>query len=327
MSGKETVVLLVHGANQARKNKQKNEKLWSKALRTDTYAQRVLALFNGSDNQTIADYHAAKHPTSDYPVYSGWVAPWYGSAWKEVSQTPKPFGARLNASANEDNKQRTVLLERIQRKGMRQHFDELVPFYELAVRKDNGQTLYESICNAFLEQLVAATEGGQKSYVLIGHSMGCAVTYNVMTHISCAATGQAYCQIDGALSSEYRQKVADFASKSARCFGLLTFGNYTGYNWCQRLNHKLLFGQSKETYVYPDAVTRWYNFWTVAGGDPYIIDDRLSDTMVDRRAARYDDVAVFRVPGSAIGHGRGTWFGRKDFSTKLWEKMAFHLYT
>lgn len=327
MSGKETVVLLVHGANQARKSKQKNEKLWNDALSTDTYAKKVLALIDGEDNQAIAEYHAAKHPASDYPAYGRWVAPWYGSVWKEVSATAKPFGARLNGSANKDEKERTVLLERIQRKNMRQHFDELVPFYELAVRKDNGETLYESICKAFLDQLIAATEDGEKAYVLVGHSMGCAVTYNVMTHISCAAAAREYCPIDGALSSEYRQKVADFAAKGARCFGLLTFGNYTGYNWCQRLNHKLLFGEAKETFVYPDAVGRWYNFWTVAGGDPYIIDDRLSDTMVDGQGGRYDDVAVFRVPGSAIGHGRGTWFGRKNFSTKLREKMAYHLYT
>ena len=326
MAGRDTVTLLVHGANQADKSKLTNQEVWKRALNQDQNAQDVSALLSGARNQEIADYHTGKHPGSDFPVYQGWVAPWYGSVWQEVSKKADRFGKRLNVSEAKDKKERGGLLAKIERRGMRKHFDELVPFYELAVRKDNGETLYESICEAFLDQLVEATEGGVKSYVLIGHSMGCAVTYNVMSHVSCAALGRAYCEIDGALSDDYRRKVADFAATGAVCFGLLTFGNYTGYNWCQRLNHRLLFGEAEASYVYPDAVKRWYNFWTLAGGDPYIIDDRLSDTMVDLSGGRYDDVTVLRVPGTEIGHGRNAWFGRKNFARKLQDKMAYHLY-
>ena len=326
MAGKNTVVLMVHGANQARKNAQKNSEIWQAALSADEHAQRVSALIAGENNERIAEYHKEKHPASDYPLYEGWVAPWYGSVWQEVSQRSQPFGARLNRSVDSDKKERKGLLEKIERKGMRKHFDELVPFYELAVRKENEETLYESICKAFLDQLVSATVDGRKDYVLIGHSMGCAVTYNVMTHISCASQDKPYCGISGTLSDAYREQVSAFAAKKSRCLGLMTFGNYTGYNWCQRMNHRLLFGADEEAYVYPDAVSRWYNFWTIGGGDPYIIDDRLSDTMVDAPAGRYDDVAVMRMPGTNIGHGRLAWFGRRNFAGKLRDKMAYHLY-
>jgi hypothetical protein len=228
-------------------------------------------------------------------------------------------------SADEDRDDRADLLEKVERGVMKKHFDELVPFYELAVRKQSGETLYESICNRILDQIIAATKDDMH-YVIIAHSMGCAVSYNVLTHIGCAKSNKKYCPIQGALSEAYRKKVKQFADSGSRCFGLLTFGNYTGYDWCQRLNNRLLFGHKEKQYVYPKAVGRWYNFWTLSGGDPYIIDDQLDDDIVDDNDDRYEDVMVRRLIFSNIGHGRAKWFRRNQFAKKLRRKMAYHLY-
>lgn len=329
MSARETVVLFIHGANQGGRSEDQNTQTWEKAFNVDKHASTVRSLIVGEDNDEIRKYHEQKHQGCDYPQYRDWTAPWYGDVWANLAAQDDPFDKRLNQSSDKENEERgSVLgsvLEGIERKGMQKHFDELVPFYELAVQREDGKTLYEAICNKFLSQLIPATAGG-KSYVLIGHSMGCAVTYNVMTHISCAESGIDYCPIEGTLSTAYREKVTDFAASDSKCFGLMTFGNYTGYNWCQRLNNRLLFGESKKQYVYPNAVGRWFNFWTVLGGDPYIIDDQLGDDIVDDEQGQYDDVLVLRTPGLNIGHGRDTWFQRSQFAKKLRRKMAHHLY-
>ena len=148
-----------------------------------------------------------------------------------------------------------------------------------------------------------------------------------MTHLSLARQGQSLTAIEGAVSDAYRQKVHDFVNKPGRCFGLMTFGNYTGYNWCQRLNNKLLYGQARRQFVYPDEVGRWRNFWTLLGGDPYILDDQLGNTMVDAEDDRFDDLVVWRNPFSEIGHGRTTWFSRDNFVKKLSRQLERHLYS
>ncbi|GBC60525.1 hypothetical protein DENIS_1482 [Desulfonema ishimotonii] len=324
MSGKETVVLMIHGANQSHKGETVNTKNWEEALAVSRHARKVSDLVNGKNNAEIREYHTARHGGSEFPEYVGRTAPWYGNIWAAVKAADDPMKQRLNPSFDEDRDDQEYLLQRIEQGVISRHLDELVPFYELAVMRD-GKTFYEALCNEFLGQLITATAGG-KHYVLIGHSMGCAISYNVMTHIGCAQSDTPYCAIPGTLSDAYRQRVRDFAGSGSRCFGLITFGNYTGYDWCQRMNNRLLFGRSEQQFAYPDAVGRWFNFWTLLGGDPYILDDELEDDMVDDAHDQYDDVVVPRVPFANIGHGRAKWFRRKQFSKKLYRKMAHHLY-
>lgn len=324
MPVKNTVVLFVHGANRAEKDEKKNTKTWKESFNVTEHYKAMFQLVSGNDNIEINSYHEAKHQGRDFPQYVGWTAPWYGDIWAGIATQSEPFSERLNEydEAKDDS---TSLVEKIERKAMQKHFDELVPFYELAVIKNDGRTLYEAICQKFLDQPIQAT-ADDRCYGLVAHSMGCAVSYNVMSHISYAQKNIDYCPIVGTLSTEYRQAVAKFAASPAKCFGFMTFGNYTRYNWCQRLNNKILFGEYKEQYVYPSAVGRWFNFWTVLGGDPYILDDQLGDDIVNEAEGEYDNVVVWRTPGSKIGHGRTTWFRRSQFSKKLRKKMFRHLY-
>ena len=106
----------------------------------------------------------------------------------------------------------------------------------------------------------------------------------------------------------------------------MTLGNYTGYNWTQRLNNMLLYGEAKRQFVYPNAVGRWYNFWTPLGGDPFVLDDILEDSMVNDEEDRYDDVMVYRIPFTEIGHDRHHWFQRDSFIKQLCKRMERHLY-
>lgn len=329
MAAKETITLLIHGANQAKRTEDDNRRTWQEALDVEQHSQRVRDLMDGKLNDEIAEHHEQNHAGRDYPGFTGWTPPWYGNVWQNVEANEEPLADRLNKadlieSAHEGREKVKELVERVERLGMQKHFDELVPFYELAVL-NNGKTLYEAICQRLLDQLVDATKDG-RHYVLIAHSMGCAVSYNVMSHISCAGAGKNYCPINGTLSNEYRNEVAKFVDSGSKCFGLMTFGNYTAYNWCQRLNNQILFGESAKQYVYPDAVGRWCNFWTRWGGDPYILDDQLDEDMVDDEDDQFEDVAVTRIPLTNIGHSRQAWFKRNKFSKKLYRKMAFHLY-
>lgn len=324
MPGKSTVVLFVHGANQVEKTEAQNRKTWEDAFDVTDHAKKVLEVVNGDENARIQTYHDQKHSGTNFPQYAGWTSLWYGDIWAGIANEIDPFLTRLN-EYDEANDERLSILERIERGAMKKHFDELVPFYELAVMKADGRTLYEAICRKFLDQLESVTDG-KEGYVLVGHSMGCAVSYNVMSHISCAKNGTPYCTIQGTLSDDYKKVVSDFAQKPLECFGLLTFGNYTGYDWCQRLNNKLIFDEYRKQYVYPDAIGRWYNFWTVFGGDPYILDDMLSDDMVNDDQNKYDDIAVWRTPGTNIGHGRAAWFRRNQFAKGLVKKLSYHLY-
>lgn len=323
-----TVTFFVHGANQASKSEEKNRNTWEQAFRVDdTAIKHFLPVIQGDNNSKIQNYHQSKHPQTVFPEFTDVAFAWYGGIWQEIERIPDRdrFSSRLNPSSDENEDDRGDLLQRIERGVMKKHFDELVPFYELAVLQSSGKTLYEEICNKYLDDLIAATDGGNLHYVLIAHSMGCAVSYNVMTHISRARAGDNYVPCEGALSQEYRNKVEAFAPNS-NCFGLMTFGNYTAYNWAQNMNHKLLFDQDGTYFVYPDAIGRWYNYWTTLGGDPYIIDDMLSNSMLDDDDDRFDDVIVFRPPFFNIGHGRAKWFRRNQFAKKLARKMEKHLY-
>ncbi len=214
-----------------------------------------------------------------------------------------------------------------QRSVMKKFFDELVPFYELAVIKSENITFYEKICSKFLDDLIAATNNGQRDYVLVGHSMGCAVTYNVMSHISNQKKNKPYCTHNPKiLSDAYRQKVKSFVETNSHCFGLMTFGNYTGYDWCQKLNNKTLYGELKEQFVYPDSIGKWFNYWTFLGGDPFILDDQIGDDMINNKAKNFKDIIVFRAPFKNVGHRRRKWFKRKDFVNKLVKQLKFSLY-
>ncbi len=327
MTAKETITILLHGANQAKREEADNIKVWQNALDLDSHSQRVRGLIEGQCNDEVAKHHQRRHSGCDYPAFSGWTAPWYGNVWErygsEQYDTTLIDGASAEIGRNERSTTRN-LVEYIERKKLEKHFDELVPFYELAVA-DDGKTLYEHVCDRVVDQLVDATKGG-KNYMIIAHSMGCAVSYNVLSHISCEKEGQSYCPKEGTLSSEYRAKIADFANSGSDCFGLMTFGNYTAYNWCQRLNNIALFDENKPLFVFPEAAGRWFNFWTRLGGDPYIIDDQLEEDMVGDEDNDFEDVAVSRIPFSKIGHGRDTWFDRNKFAKRLFKKAAFHCY-
>jgi hypothetical protein len=78
--------------------------------------------------------------------------------------------------------------------------------------------------------------------------------------------------------------------------------------------------------VYPDACGRWHNFFTVAGGDPYVLDDTLGDSMEGDRTRDFQDVPVWRWPGTNIGHGRSNWFRRKNFVAGVRDVLETHLY-
>ena len=228
MGAKETIVVFVHGANQGRKAKTKtqNHQLWEEALNIEAdNAARIVSLLQGKRNYEINKYHNKRHRGSDFPAYIGWESAWYGDIYNSLNADQSdPFEpVRLNFSDNQVQRERNLifdLIEQIQCSVMAKHFDELVPFYELAITKKYKKTLYESICHKFLADLKEATENGRYDYVLIAHSMGCAVTYNVMSHISCAQSEsrQPYCLIQGTLSYEYRQEIERFCQQRFSVF-------------------------------------------------------------------------------------------------------------
>ena len=163
--------------------------------------------------------------------------------------------------------------------------DELVPFYELAVIKDQQQTLYSAICEKTLRDIIKYTNDGEKAFVVLAHSMGCAVSFNVLSHLTHAQLGKPLVAIPGAISPHYEALVHDFVNKG-QCFGLVTFGNYTGYNFAMKLNANILTGEAKNEYRYPTFSPWWFNFYTVLGGDPYIIDDKLDDDVLEKKRVR-----------------------------------------
>ena len=320
----DTEIVFVHGANQGEKTEEKNRQTWEEAFRVeDDNAERILPLLTGERNAQIAEVHKSRHAGCRYPAFGGTRFAWYGDVFGSI-EAESGFGVALNDSREEDEEERHSLLDLVERIVMQRHFDELVPFYELRTDQASGTTMYETICRRVLDTIDAATDGGRKGLVLVGHSMGCAVSYNVLTHLDCASHGRAYAQIDGALSDEYRAKVQELAAIPA--FGLMTFGNYTGYNWCQRLNNRLLFGTPRKQFVYPEILGAWRNYWTMNNSDPYIIDDSLEHSIVADDEDRFDDVRVWTWPFQNIGHGRANWFARDSFIKKLCNQLERHLY-
>ena len=337
MSDRETVTLLLHGANQAFEDEEDtvprdaedNAQTWEDALDVESRSKKIRQLLTGEYQEEVDRHHQHNHANRLYPKFSGYRCPWYGDVYGEVRN--QLDGVRLNPSEgieSLDKEQAGLMgkIEEIQREKMKKHFDELVPFYELAVTDKDNRTLYELVCERLLKEIADLTSQG-KDYIIIAHSMGCAVSYNVLSHLSCCSAGSEYCAIDGALSDDYRALVKQVVDSDSRCFGLATFGNYTAYNWCQKLNNQILYGEPVKQFVYPQSAAKWFNFWTTLGGDPYILDDQLEETFVDDEEDRFSDVAVRRIPLlSPIGHGRKTWFSRNGFSKQVFEKLAWHLY-
>ena len=270
MPAKETIVLFVHGANQSQKTEGENYRTWKDSMDK----QEILPLLAGDKNREIANYHNSQDRERYFPAYKGWIPVWYGNILPEISQHSNPFEPKVL------NDNRGSMLERIERAIVKKYFDEVVPFYELAVIEETGKTLYETICHKLLKNLKLATQNGEY-YVLVGHSMGCAVTYNIMSHISCAIAQIPYCPIKGTLSAAYRRDVEEFARSSSQCFGLLTFGNYTGCNWAQSMNNRLLFGKSTKQIVAPHAVGKWRNFSTILSRAHYLVNNIFVDSMVE----------------------------------------------
>ncbi len=328
MAARETVIFCLHGANQADKDKDINEKTWKDAFELEEDCVALHNVMNGGENDAIKAYHHDKHGGSDYPQYVGWYSAWYGKIWQRLEQLPEKerFSSRLSPSMDGEVDERLLLLEKIERRAMKKHFDELVPFYDLGVCADSGKTMYEEICAQVLADLFIATDNGSKDFVMLGHSMGCCVSYNLLSHMTRVGEGKTPAAIEGALSDEYTRAVTDFVHGQSKPFGLLTFGNYMGYNWAQKANTRILYGGRDRHYVYPDYSPRWFNFYTLFGGDPYIIDDLLESTIVSDEVDSYDDVRVWRVPLANIGHGRHNWFRRDSFTKRMRKKFTRHLY-
>ncbi|WP_319549565.1 hypothetical protein [Desulfogranum marinum] len=328
MSEKETIVFCVHGANQADKDPAKDYATWSDAFELEDACLELKNVILGNENDEIKNYHLEKHNNCDFPQYNGWASAWYGGIWQSLLDKPESerFSTRLSPSKDGEKDERVFLLEKIERGAMKKHFDELVPFYELAVIKDSNKTLYEEICSKVVDDLWEATEEGVKDFVMVGHSMGCCVCYNVLSHMTRVVDGQPPAAIEGALSPEYTEKIKKMTESSSKPFGLITFGNYMGYNWAQKANTRILYGERSRHYVYPDYSPRWFNFFTLFGGDPYIIDDLLESSIIGDDIDAYDDVSVWRVPFTNIGHGRHQWFRRDSFTNKMRSKLKKHLY-
>ena len=344
MAAKTTVPILVHGANQTAKERteipyeDRNLSARDEAL---ACAPDVLSCLKGERTDDIAKRHTKKDPAADYPEYffrgAAKHSIWYGGVWEKYCWDEVPdgdgaftykepragalqdqygLGDKLYASRPKGIKLGVLATER---GVMDKCFAELVPFYELRTVVATGTTLYSEICEAFLDDLVTLTDQGTLDYVLIAHSMGCAVSYNVMSHLSLVIAGQKPHNpaLKGVLSPSYEKKLKAFAKKPAQCLGMLTFANYTGFNYAQALNHHVLFGGFKKLYPYPDAVLCWRNFFTFLGGDLYILDDTLRKTITGPNKKRFKDERVWRIPFTNIGHGRENWFKRNDFEDDM----------
>ncbi len=298
MSAVDTSIVFVHGANQGDRTEEQNRDAWSQAFEAEADNHRMIqAVLDGSANPEIAEYHERKHSGCHFPRYSGLEFAWYGDLYKTHQEN---FSVSLNASREEDEDDRQSIIDLVERKVMKKHFDELVPFYELRTVSGVEKTLYEMICDRLIDTIVRATNNGEKG------------------------RGDDYVSIAGGLSDEYRAKVQRLSGTTV--FGLLTFGNYTGYNWCQRLNNRLLYGAARKQFVYPETCARWRNYWTKHNSDPYIIDDMPENSMVDDDEDRFDDVGVWTIPFNNIGHGRVNWFARDNFVKKVTKHLKWHLY-
>ena len=331
------VPILVHGANQSARLlsstsfESQNANAWDTALQE---APSVLQTLNGQHNEKITDYHSKKNAGKNAPYYEvnnlRRYCAWYGSVWESHCANREPDGDggfnykeplpgslkdQMNLldkmiDSDKSGSEKVLLSERA---AMDKFFAELVPFYELNTIVQTGKTLYGSICQALLEDIATLTNNGEIDYVIIAHSMGCAVSYNVLSHIDRMMSGNDPVAVQSdVLSDSYLELLKIISSGSGRCQGLLTFGNYIGYNYCSRLNNYILTGEFSKTYKYPISLARWVNCYTFLGGDPYIIDDKLGSS-IDGHDGRFRDERVWRIPLRNIGHGRENWFKRSDF--------------
>ena len=91
MTAKSTVVILLHGANQASKTEATNRQAWTDAIAA---AERDVpgcfaATVVGEQNGSIAEFHESQHAGATYPSYSGWESAWYGGVWQHVRSLPE----------------------------------------------------------------------------------------------------------------------------------------------------------------------------------------------------------------------------------------------
>lgn len=360
MSTRRTLPVLVHGANQSARSLYDEKKkityssyeemsnaAWDEAL---DKGEKILRVLNGSNNEAIETYHQNQNPGQDVPAYEFYKieahAVFYGDIWNTYCSNCVPDGdggytykePRLGSlrddyeifkelmTGKEPAGKKLHLLAK-ERGAMDKFFAELVPFYELYTLTATGTTLYSEICESFLDDLTVITEGGTVDYVLLAHSMGCAVTYNFLVHLSNLREGRPLVNaaLNGVLAESYMEKLNAFNEARAECLGLLTFGNYTAYNYAQRCNHHILFGGFETKYPYPKAARLWRNYYTALGGDPYIIDDTLGKAVTGGTPGQFKDVRIARIPLTNIGHGRDNWFRRNDFERDVVKTLTKEL--
>jgi len=348
MPAKSTKAVFLHGANQAGKgsgqltSEDTNLARWEEAFQVSRH--NIRDIIEGKENKAIGEFHQGYSVDRVYPEFCGWKPIWYGGVYEKycLQDDPEKRYEPNEGSFRDDRLNQidrdTYLgwyqlmskrLDRAEFKVMKTRFAELNPFYELAVLDATGRTFYEEILRTALKQLEDITEQGKYHYILIGHSMGCAVSYNLLMHFSLLEQGKTPSAIPGALSDEYVESLKQFIASGARCMGLLTFGNYTGYNWCQRLNYRILHGGEGEKikYQYPSICPKWWNMWTVMGGDPAVIDDNLGNSIENKpEGDRFRDIPIFRIPFMNIGHGRPSWFKRGGFSKGLARALKQEFY-
>lgn len=341
------VPILVHGANQSARLlsstsfESQNANAWDSALQE---APSVLQTLKGHYNDKITDYHSEKNTGKNVPYYEvsdlRRHCAWYGSVWESHCanrepdgdggfnyKEPLPGSLKDNMNlldkmiASDTSSSEKVLLS--ERAAMDKFFAELVPFYELNTIVQTGKTLYGTICQALLEDIATLTDNGEIDYIIIAHSMGCAVSYNVLSHLDQVISGNEPLAVKSAdvLSADYLNLLKVVSSGNGRCQGLLTFGNYIGYNYCSRLNNYILTGDFTKKYKYPISLARWVNCYTFLGGDPYIIDDKLGNS-IEGHDGRFRDERVWRIPMRNIGHGRENWFKRSDFERDMYKFLC-----
>ena len=344
------IPILVHGANQSAKEltgatfESQNADAWESAFKE---APSVSKALDGQFNEKIKTYHSKKNRGKNAPYYEvnnlRTHCAWYGSVWETHCAYSEPDGdggyhykdplpGSLKDQMNLLDKMfetdpsvaKKVLLT--ERAAMDKFFAELVPFYELNTIVQTGTTLYSSICQALLEDIATLTDNGEIDYIIIAHSMGCAVSYNVLSHLDRVLSGNEPVAVQSdVLSDNYLELLKIVSSGNGRCRGLLTFGNYIGYNYCSRMNNYILTGEFSKTYQYPVSLEKWVNCYTFLGGDPYIIDDKLGNS-IDRHEGRFRDEKVWRIPLKNIGHGRENWFKRSDFERDVRRFLCEEIY-
>lgn len=122
MPAVDTVVVFVHGANQGDKTESQNRDAWEQAFEAEPDNARMIgAILSGEANQEIATYHERKHGSCQFPAYVDKAFVWYGDVYKAHADD---FAiTALNASREEDEDDRQPIIERLERRAMKKHFD------------------------------------------------------------------------------------------------------------------------------------------------------------------------------------------------------------